>query len=92
MIEQIPISAVANVFNEYSSAVDSKGLYTVVQYKRLDGSLYMKSTLSNPDPNGYYQTMTWEFYDGAGTTLLYSQVWTLTNDAQGVPISKVVSA
>ena len=81
---------VAN-YNSYSSNIDANGIYTVVDYKRADGTLYMKSTLSNPDANSNYQTDTWQFFDVAGTTVILTVTWTLTYDADGNVISKVVS-
>ena len=80
---------VAN-YNSYSSSPDVNGIYTVVDYKRSDNTLYMKSTLSNV-VNGNYQTDTWQFYDAAGTTVILTVTWTLTYDADGNVISKVVS-
>lgn len=91
MAEKLPVAAVDNTFNEYSTIPDANNIYTIMSYKRRDGSLYMKSTLSDPDASGNYLTMKWDFYDTDGTTLLYSQTWTLTYDAQGNVTSKVVT-
>lgn len=78
-------------YNEYASGKDTNGIYTVMEYKRTDGTLYLKSTLSNPDASGNYQTMTWQFYDAAGTSVLSTKTWTLTYDADGKIVSKVAS-
>ena len=66
-------------------------VYTVVDFKRADTTLYLKSTLSNPDANGYYQTDTIKEYDSAGTTVIKTTVWTLTYDADGYIVTKVVA-
>lgn len=76
--------------SQYASIVDSKGLYTVVELKRSDGTLYMKSTLSKPDSNGNYQTATWQFYATNGTTIALTKVWTIAYDSEGKIISKVI--
>ncbi|WP_096636436.1 hypothetical protein [Clostridium cochlearium] len=79
-------------YNSYSSAKDDNGIFTVVEYKRADNSLYMKSTLSNPDTEGNYQTMTWEFYDDVGTSIINTVVWDIIYDEDGDIVSKVVIA
>ncbi|MGC5328874.1 hypothetical protein [Brevibacillus sp. SYSU BS000544] len=78
-------------YSEYASGKDGNGIYTVMDYKRSDGTLYMKSTLSNADASGNYQTMTWNFYNAAGTTIVSTKTWTLTYDADKNIVSKVVS-
>lgn len=76
--------------NSYASSKDANGIYTVMDYKRADGTIYMKSTLSGgTSPN--YTTDTWQFYDTDGTTLILTKTWTLTYDADGKITSKVVS-
>lgn len=77
-----------NVYVDQSS-LDSNGIYTVVNYKRQDGTLYMKSTLSGgTSPN--YTTDTWKFYDETGTTVIATKTWTFTYDTDGKIISKEV--
>lgn len=80
----------SNEFSSYASVPDSNGTYTVVDYKRLDGTLVMKSTLSNgTSPN--YTTDTWQFYDSTGTTIIATKTWTITYDSNGKVVSKVVA-
>jgi hypothetical protein len=77
-------------YNAYASSVDANGIYTIMQYKRADGTLYMKSTLSGgTSPN--YTTDTWQFYDNLGTTVIATKTWTITYDANGKITSKVVA-
>jgi hypothetical protein len=73
--------------NVYNSAVDANGVYTVVDFKKQNGKLYMRSTASNPDVNGNYQTLTYTYYNAAGVSVVSTDVWTITYDA----VSKVVS-
>jgi hypothetical protein len=77
-------------YNSYASAVDSNGVYTVVDYKRPDGTLYMKSTLSG-GTSPKYTTDTWKFYDALGTTIIATKIWTMTYDANDKITSKVVA-
>lgn len=78
-------------YNSYGSAKDVYGIYTVVDYKRADGTLYMKSTLSNADINNNYQTDVWRFYNDAGSTVILTLTWTIMYDDDSGIISKVVN-
>ncbi|SFI89627.1 hypothetical protein [Brevibacillus centrosporus] len=82
---------ILTMFNQYASGKDANGIYTVVDFKRADGTLFMKSTLTNPDANGKYQTNTWQFYNAAGTAVVNTKTWTITYDADGNAVSKVVA-
>ena len=77
--------------NSYASSIDVNGIYTVVDFKRVDATLYLKSTVSNIDVSGNYQTVTWLFYDAAGTTIKLTLVWTLTYNIDNLIITKVVA-
>lgn len=63
------------------------GVYTVVNYRRLDNTLYMKATLSNKS-GANYLTDTWQYYDAAGAAVVDTVIWTLTYDADGLLTSK----
>ena len=78
---------------DYSSYVSVKenDVYTVVDFKRSDATLYLKSTLSNADENGYYQTCTLNYYDSLGTTIIKTVIWTFTYDIDGKIVTKVVA-
>jgi hypothetical protein len=76
--------------NSYASSIDANGIYTVIDYKRTDGTLYMKSTLSGgTSPN--YTTDTWQFYDATGTIVISTKTWTITYDVNGKITSRVVA-
>ena len=77
--------------NSYASNIDVNGIYTVVDFKRVDATLYLKSTLSNTDASGNYQTVTWQFYATDGTTLNLTKTWTLTYNTDNLIITKVVA-
>lgn len=74
--------------NQYMSAPDADGIYTVVEFKKVDGTLYMKSTASNPNIDGNYETFTWEFYENEAVVL--TKVWTITYDNNNVALTKEV--
>jgi len=76
--------------SQYGSDPDVDGIYRVVDFKRPDGRMYMKSTLSNPDSQNNYQTVTWEFYNQEGTAIVRTVYWAITYDINGVASSKVV--
>jgi hypothetical protein len=65
------------------SGKDANGIFTTVEYRRQDDTLFMRSVLSNPDANGNYQTDTWTYYGTDGTTVVEMKVWTITRDFDG---------
>jgi hypothetical protein len=61
----------------YRSNKDADGVYTVIERKRFDGTLYKRSTLSGGTaPN--YTTRTVAYYAEDGTTVTSTLVYTLT--------------
>lgn len=76
--------------NQYSILPDANSIYTKLEFKRPDNSLYMTSILSMPDENEKYTKATWTFYDIDGITAALIKVWTITYDVNGMPIAKEV--
>jgi len=76
--------------NMYASGKDVNGVYTIIEYKRTNGTLYMRSTASNPNADGKYQTITVEYFEPDGQTKFDEEVWTITYDVDGNIVSKVV--
>lgn len=76
------------IFNVYKSGKDANGIFTIVEYKRADGTLYAKSELSG-GTSPQYTTRTITYYDTDGTTVLRTDTFTLTYDANGDLISEV---
>lgn len=89
MATKLPLHAINDEYNVFGSTPDADGIYTVVDYKRKDNSLYLRSTLSNK-VDGKYTTVTVGQYDASGA-LLFTRTWTLTYDGNGQIQSKVVS-
>lgn len=77
--------------NTYCTNADANGIYTVVSLKRTDATLAAKSTLSNPDTLGNYQTQTVLIYAENGTTVKYTLTYTITYDINSKIVSKVVA-
>lgn len=79
-----------NNYNQYASSKDENGIFTVVEYKRNDSSLYMKSILSNADEEGNYRTMAWNFYDDTGVSSVDLVEWIISYDEEGSIVSKEI--
>lgn len=77
-------------YNSYASAKDSNGIFTVVDYKRTDNTLYMQSVLSG-GTSPQYTTDTWQFYNALGSSVIKTVTWTITYDVAGAITSKVVA-
>jgi hypothetical protein len=79
----------AEDFNSYGSSIDGNGVYTVIDFKRQNTTLWMRSTASNVDANGNYQTLTLAFYDAPGTSIIRTDIWTVTYDANNHIVTEV---
>jgi hypothetical protein len=74
----------------HRSGKDANGKFTTVEFKRQDGTLFMKSVLSGTvDANGNYPTRTETFYQVNGTTSIASIVYSRTFDADGDLLTEV---
>lgn len=89
------INEITNLFSNLPRTVkieksnkDSNGIYTQVDYKREDGTLYMRSVLSG-GTSPQYTTRTITIYDTDGTTVLETITHTLTYDSDGNLISEL---
>lgn len=75
--------------NQTSTDPDGYGFYQTVTYTRPGGSKYLVSSASEPDSNGYYTRIVWQFYD-ENNTLKLTKTWTLIYDENGIATSKAV--
>ncbi|WDU82261.1 hypothetical protein [Caloramator sp. Dgby_cultured_2] len=89
------INEITNLFanipltlKQEKSGKDSNGIYTQVNYKREDGTLYMRSVLSG-GTSPQYTTRTITVYDTDGTTALETITHTLTYDSDGNVVSEL---
>lgn len=69
-------------FNMYKSNRDSDGIYLQVDYKRTNGTLFMRSTLSND-----YTLVTCTYYNDAGTATVLTKQRNITYDNDGNIVS-----
>ncbi|MED1803013.1 hypothetical protein [Brevibacillus porteri] len=77
-------------FRKYRSGFDAVSqVYTSVEYKRKDGTLFMKSVLSSKVGDNY-TVDTRTFYGTNGTTVRRTEVWDITYDAQRNPVNEVL--
>lgn len=76
------------IFNMYKSGKDANGIFTIVEYKRSDGTLYARSVLSG-GTSPQYTTRTITYYAADGTTVIRTDPYTLVYDADGDLISEV---
>jgi hypothetical protein len=83
-----PMQRNLGIFNVYKSGKDANGIYTIVEYKRADGTLYARSVLSG-GVSPQYTTRTITYYAADGTTVLRTDTYTFTFDADGDLISEV---
>lgn len=74
------------------SSVDAKGYYKICDWLREDGTLYLRTTASNPDANGYYRTDVWDYYNATGQTLVKKETYTYTWDARGIRLSSSLAS
>lgn len=77
-------------YSVYKTSKDVEGIYTVVQYKRSDGTLIMESTLSG-GITPKYTTRTELWYDILGTTVIATKVYTLSYDSDDEVMSEVIT-
>lgn len=71
------------------SVKDAEGLFTIVTYKRSDNTVYKTSMLSG-GTSPQYTARTVKWFDTDGTTILATDVYTLTYDADGDLLSEVL--
>jgi hypothetical protein len=75
-------------FNKYKSGKDANGIFTIVEYKRSDGTLFARSVLSG-GTSPQYTTRTITYYGTDGTTVLRTDTFALTYDTDGDLINEV---
>ena len=88
MPENLPELAVDDDFSSEALFPDDNGIYKVVEYFRKDGTLYMRSTLSNEITKGVYALCTLTYFDRSGKIPLHQVVWKLGYDINKKIVSK----
>ena len=88
MAEKLPELAIDGNFSSEAFNPDDKGIYQMVEYRRPDGTLYMRSQLSYLMGDGRYGKATQTYYDRTGTIAMFSTEWNLSYDINKKIISK----
>lgn len=68
------------------------GTYTRLEYKRKDGTIYMVSTMSNPNAQNRFTTVTTNYYNSDGSKVIRKEIWALAYDVEGRVISKALQS
>ena len=76
-------------YSTYKLNPDSEGIFTELQYKRVDGTLILKSILSG-GISPLYTTRTETEYEKDGITVKATRVYTITYDVDGNVVSEVL--
>lgn len=88
MSVNIPETAVDSDFALAVYNIDEYGIYQIAEYSRTDGTLYMKSVLSNLIGVRQYKNITLSYFDLTGKKWLYDVKWELTYDINGIIVSR----
>lgn len=75
-------------YEVHRSGKDSKGIFTVLEYRTQEGNLVMKSTLSG-GTSPKYTTRTEAWYKSDGITVDETVIFTISYDVDGDVVSEV---
>lgn len=89
--QYVPNNEDIGFFDIVSSDMDdSTYTWRQVDYKRSDGTLYLRTTLDNFDARGYYRRVRLDFYTTDGLQVIKNQTYALDYDANGMLYSRVL--
>lgn len=90
-VERSAIVAQCSVaLSDYNAASD---LYLTVTYSRANGTVALRSVLSNLNSTtGLYMQVTESYYNSAGTTIIRTVVSSLTYDGLGKPTAVTITS
>lgn len=83
-------AAHGEVASLYRSAKDANDIFTILEWKRADGTLFKKSVLSG-GVSPKYTTRTLTYYEADGTTVKLTKTFALTYDAADLLIQEVLT-
>jgi hypothetical protein len=90
MAQYLPELAIGDDFASTALEPDEDGVYRVVEYRRMNGTLYMRSTLTTRLGKGQYQFVTLSYYDETGKIHLHNIKWELKYDINKKIVQKQV--
>ena len=82
------LGEIGTLYSEYASFPDVNGTYTNVEFRRPDGTNYMKSMLLSMREDGNYRYARWDFYAADGSTVIKKILWSFFYDDDGNLITK----
>ena len=89
--QYVPNNEDIGFFDIISSDLDTEtNTYRQVDYKRADGTLYLRTVLENYDARGYYRRVRLDFYNTEGTKVIKVRRYALDYDQNGLAYSKVL--
>lgn len=89
--QYVPNNEDVGFFNIVSYDLDTDThTYRSVDYKRSDGTLYLRTILENLDGNKNYRRMRLDFYNTSGNQVVRTQFYALDYDEFGMLYSKVL--
>lgn len=90
MAQFLPELAIGDDFASTALEPDEDGVYKVIEYRRSNGTLYMRSKLTNRLGKGQYQFVTLSYYDETGEIHLHNIKWELKYDINKKIVEKKV--
>lgn len=69
---------------------DDRDIFAMMEWRRKNGTLAKRSTLSNPDVDGYYRRQTIEYFSESGLVVTLTEVYAISYDADGMVVSEVL--
>lgn len=72
-----------SIFGESKEQKDANGTYQILEETRLNGTLFAKAVLSNPDSSGKWLVRTYTEYAEDGVTPVFTVVFDLIYDNEG---------
>ena len=76
-VHKSDMAAHGEIASMYRSGKDANGVFTTLEFKRTNGTLFKKSVLSG-GASPKYTTRTVSYYNTDGTTVLLTKIYTLT--------------
>lgn len=78
------VNSQSEIYTSDSTNYDSAGnVYGVVDHKRKNGTMAMKTTLTTPNAKGQYTRLRQDIYNTSGTQVLETKTWVLVYDESG---------
>lgn len=92
-LDLVPTPEHLGEYSVFSLDFDAaSAIYRIVEFKRKDGTLYARSTLSEPNLEGQYTNLFMRYYNSDGSRILRTEIWALAYDADGRVTTKALQS